>query len=51
MKFFLIIMYVVSLSACVAQNVPDGEMDRMRASMPQEQDPPASYNSKGIGVP
>lgn len=51
MKRAFTVISLLLLSACAGQNVPDGEMERMRASMPREQSPPASYNSKGIGVP
>jgi hypothetical protein len=46
----VLILSILLLSAC-ASNVPPGEMERMRGQMPQDQNPPASYNSKGIGVP
>jgi len=51
MKFLLPLIGLLLLSSCAAQNVPDGEMERMRAQMPREQNPPASYNGKGMGVP
>ncbi len=46
----LLLVSLMLVSACAA-NVPPGEMERMRAQMPREQNPPASYNHKGIGVP
>lgn len=46
--FFLASLFLVG--AC-AVNVPPGELERMRAQMPPEKNPPASYNEKGIGVP
>lgn len=49
MKFILLVS-VLLLTACAA-GAPPGEMERMRSQMPQEQNPPASYSSKGIGVP
>lgn len=41
---------VILLSAC-ASHVPEGEMERMRAQMPRDQNPPAAYNQQGIAVP
>lgn len=51
MKLILAFLSFIVLSSCAAHDVPPGEMERMRAQMPKEQNPPASYNSKGIGVP
>lgn len=51
MKLGCVLISLIVLSSCAAQNVPPGEMERMRAQMPKEQNPPASYNSKGMGVP
>ena len=51
MKLILTALSLLLLSSCAAQNVPDGEMERLRAQMPREQNPPASYNGKGMGVP
>ena len=51
MKWIAVLMTIMTLAACVAENVPPGEMDRMRAEMPKDKDPPASYNRHGMGVP
>ncbi len=51
MKLVLALITMICLSACVAENVPEGEMERMRASMPKDQPPPVSYNRSGIGTP
>lgn len=47
---FVFLFSILLISACAA-DVPPGEMERMRGQMPQEQNPPASYNNKGLGVP
>lgn len=51
MKYFFISMFVTLLVACSQTAVPEGEMERLRASLPSEQDPPAAYNRQGISVP
>lgn len=51
MKLILVLLSFIILSSCAAHDVPPGEMERMRAQMPKEQNPPASYNQKGMGVP
>lgn len=49
MKLYLLIpLWLVS--ACAA-DAPPGTLERMRAQVPAVQDPPTSYNEKGIGVP
>lgn len=49
MKLIMPFILLTILSACA--DVPEGEMERMRASLPREQDPPASYGQRGMGVP
>ena len=49
MKLYLLASLLL-MSACAA-DVPPGELERMRGQVPVMQDPPVSYNAKGIGVP
>lgn len=51
MKFIFILSISFLLMACTQVAVPEGEMERMRASLPPERDPPAAYNVQGPSVP
>lgn len=53
MKMLLLasLMLMAACAAPRAGDVPPGELERMRAQMPAVQNPPVSYNEKGIGVP
>lgn len=47
---WMLLSSVIFLAACAA-NVPPGELERLRTQLPREQNPPASYNAQGLGVP
>ncbi|QQG36176.1 MAG: hypothetical protein HYS17_11920 [Micavibrio aeruginosavorus] len=51
MKYVFILLTSLMLLGCTQVAVPDDEIERMRASMPPERDPPAAYNRQGLSVP